>query len=223
MNTATTAALALQLLAGSATGAIAFDNITNAVLSSTTVQTVLPWQAEDSKLANGSALTITRVELLTRLSSRSPKPSFEGVLTMSVCLSAPLQGSLTQPGTILATASTARMWNAGSNELIAFDIAPLAVPSQNLWIIWQFSTPDGQGVLPAGDAPFVMQTETLPTIGTTTVSSGASPSSTGPWQLFQEVGHYRAIRITTVPVPATLAIVGLGGLSLSRRMRHRRI
>lgn len=220
MTTAMFAVLSLQLAAGTATGAIAYDSITNGVRSFTVVQTALPWQAEDTTLAEGSELTVTRVEPLTRLSSFSPNPTFEGTITMSVCLAGTPQGSFGQPGAILATASLAHTWTAGSSDLLAFDLAPLTVPSRNLWIIWQFATPGGQGVLPAGDKPFVVQNDNVPTIGTTTGVTAASQNPTGPWQLGNEAGHYRAVRITTVPVPTSLALIGLGGLAASRRMRR---
>jgi hypothetical protein len=220
MTSAFMACLGIQLGATTATGAIAYDNITSAVPSSTVVYTALPWQAEDTRLAAGSDLTVTRVELLTRLSSNSPAPTFTGSITMHVCLKAPAQPGSGQPGAIVASASLPHTWTAGSSDLLVFDLPPVAVPNGELWIVWQFANQTGQGVLPTGATPFVVQTVNAPSIGTTTVNSAAAPNPTGPWQLGTDVSRFRAVRITTVPAPTTLALAGLACLAARRRTRR---
>ena len=190
---------------------IAYDSISTFAPPPTQGFLNLPVQADDITLDAGANLTVTRIELLTRLRSMAPFTEFNGTMTLRL-----YAGGGFVPGALLAEATRPLVVARGTDVLTGFDLNNFTLPGRTFFVGW-FFTMSGQPNIFSD--MWVRQNSATPSIGISTINYFATGLGAPQWSVTNQGGSNYAVRITTVPAPAALAVLALGALRTARRRR----
>lgn len=171
-------------------------------------------QADDITLDASADLTVTRIELLTRLRSMSPISEFNGTMTLRL-----YEGGGFLPGALITEASQPLVVARGTDLLTSFDLSNVVLPSRRFFVGW-FFTMDGRFDLYRD--MWVRQNSAAPSVGSSTINYFATGLGPPQWSAINLGGSNYAIRVTTLPAPSGTAALAVGLTCMSYRRRAAR-
>lgn len=174
----------------------------------------LDLQADDITLDASADLTVTRIELLTRLRSMSHISEFNGTMTLRL-----YAGGGFMPGALITEASQPLVVARGTDLLTSFDLTNVVLPSRRFFVGW-FFTMNGQFDL--FNDMWVRQNSAAPSVGSSTINYFATRLGPPQWSAMNLGGSNYAVRVTTLPAPSGTAALAVGLTCLSHRRRAAR-
>lgn len=202
-------------LSHTAVADIAYDSITSFSALPTQQFTVLPVQGDDVTLDDPAGLTLTHVDVLTRLRSMASFAEFSGTVTLRVYANDDFF-----PGSVLAEATMPLTVARGTDVLAGFDFPNIVLPDRSIVVGWYFTMAGRPNVF---NDMWVRQNADVPSVGSTNEPIYASNIETPTnWQVGAASDRNYAIRVTTIPAPGTagLALLSCAGLATRRRRGH---
>jgi hypothetical protein len=204
------------VLAGAAQADVVYDAVSGYTPPQLVYLTGV-WVAEDAHLVGGAGQPLASVEVLTRLSSSDPQTSFTGSITVALMTSitSPTAGII--PGSVIASRTIPVTWLRAVDTPLTVDLSGVMIPSDDVWVAYMVANGSGQPQNQGIGTPFVCESTSPPTVGTTTSGVGISTNDvSGPWSRSSDHGMYWAVAVNTVPGPGAGAVLVAAALARRR-------